>query len=133
MHLEQIRVRRFTSLPQVSWVSFFILNVLFSAVGMAARRVCTNSHDHASNFYLTVRTHECILKTVEDIKPVEQRKVTSITLPAEWWETLKDLAHLREIQNDSEAKSFNAVMLEVMGDGIEDARLEVMERKGRRP
>jgi len=63
---------------------------------------------------------------------VSERKVTSISIPLDWWETLKQLATLREVQADVENKSLNAVMIEVMGHGMGDARLELVERQGRK-
>lgn len=60
------------------------------------------------------------------------KKTTSITLPLEWWQTLKRLASLREIQADTEIQSFNAVAVETLGRGMDDARLELSEREGRR-
>jgi hypothetical protein len=70
------------------------------------------------------------LLSMEDTK--RPPKTTSITLPADWWDTLTELSSLRKIQGGKENQSFNSIAVEVMGAGIEDARLELLERRGRR-
>ncbi len=62
----------------------------------------------------------------------KKTKITSISLPTEWWETLKRLATLREVQGDVENRSFNAVLVETLQDGMGDKRLELKEREGRK-
>lgn len=70
---------------------------------------------------------------MEDTKIAQSTKITSITLPIDWWETLKELSTLRQIQKDgADTCSLNAVMVEFLGSGMEDARLELTERRGRK-
>ena len=64
--------------------------------------------------------------------PKRPTKTTSITLPLDWWETVTELANLRKLQGGSENQSFNSVVLEVIFPGLDDARLELIERRGRR-
>ena len=60
-------------------------------------------------------------------------KTTSITMPRDWWDTLKRLATLREVQGDKgKGQSFNSVLVETLERGMEDSRLELIEREGRR-
>lgn len=60
------------------------------------------------------------------------KKTTSITMPLAWWETLKRLASIRELQRDTDIQSFNAVLMETLERGMEDSRLDLLEREGRR-
>lgn len=59
---------------------------------------------------------------------VSNKKVTSVTLPLPWWQVLKRLASLRQVQQDSPNTSLNAVILEIMESGIQDAEYEVRQR-----
>jgi hypothetical protein len=64
---------------------------------------------------------------------MEEIKTTSISMPYDWWDTLKRLATLREVQGDKgKGQSFNSVLVETLERGMEDSRLELLEREGRR-
>lgn len=69
---------------------------------------------------------------MEDATSGEPTKITSISMPVDWWAIMKELATYRSIQGDSPNKGLNSVMVEVLGKGIEDARLELTERKRRK-
>lgn len=91
------------------------------------------SHRLKGEWFLACAELREFISNIQSVPlPREAGRVVTVSMPADWWSALKELAHLREMQDDSPAKSFNAVALEAMAAGIQDIKLELLERQGRR-